>query len=199
MAKKPDDRYQTPAEVDDALAVFAGQTVVINPEGRRTKDKGQRTRTRRPVRALVLCTLAFVLLAAGAVVYRIQTDNGELVITTDDPDVEVIIKQNGKLVRIIDTKTNKEVRLRVGLLRAGAGRQGGGADADAGQGDDQPEWAGDCDGGTAAERGGREGRRGAPLHRFCSRSMGHQRPVPPRWSSHHRRGGRDAGLGRCEL
>ena len=49
------------------------------------------------------------VLAAG--VYRVQTDNGELVITTESDDVEVIVKQGGKLVRIIDTKTDKQIAL----------------------------------------------------------------------------------------
>ncbi len=121
MAKSPADRYQTPAEVYAALAPFAGQTVVLNPAPAAaggTKDKGQRTKgVKFPSRrSLVLGTLSFVLAAlAAAAVYRIQTDNGELVISSDNPDVEVVIKQNGKLVRIIDTKTNKEVKLDSGL------------------------------------------------------------------------------------
>ena len=54
---------------------------------------------------------------AGVVVYRIQTDKGELVITTESDDVEVVVKQGGKLVRIIDTKTDKKITL---ALRSGA-------------------------------------------------------------------------------
>jgi dipeptidyl aminopeptidase/acylaminoacyl peptidase len=58
----------------------------------------------------------FLLAAsAPAAVYRIQTDSGELVITTDNPDVEVVVRQNGKVVRIVDTKTGKEVKLDAGL------------------------------------------------------------------------------------
>src|SRR5262249_4110094 len=65
----------------------------------------------------VIATAVLFLLAGllGAAVYRIQTDNGELVITTDNPDVEVVIKQNGQQVRIIDTKTDKQVKLDSGL------------------------------------------------------------------------------------
>ncbi len=59
----------------------------------------------------VLLPLLFGALIGGVAVYRIQTDNGELVITTDNPDVEVVIRQKGKVVRIIDTKTSKEVTL----------------------------------------------------------------------------------------
>ena len=66
----------------------------------------------------LLLVAALVLpagLAATAATYRIQTDNGELVITTDHPDVEVCIRETGKVVRIIDTKTGKEVGLDGGL------------------------------------------------------------------------------------
>jgi len=116
MAKSPKDRYQTPAEVDDALAAFAGQTVVLDPGLKRRaagakKAGGARRRWSIAVAALLLALVGI----GGAVVYRIQTDNGELVITTDNADVEVVIKQNGKLVRIIDTKTNKEIKLDSGL------------------------------------------------------------------------------------
>ncbi len=61
--------------------------------------------------AVTALVSACVLIAGEGAVYRIQTGTGELVVSTDDPDVEVIIRQNGKLVRIIDSKTGKEVRL----------------------------------------------------------------------------------------
>jgi WD40 repeat protein len=121
MAKSPDDRYQTPDEVGDALAPFVGQTVVIDPTPLRKKDaaggkeSGRSPRRRWPVAVAAAFLLALVGVVAGAAVYRVKTDNGELVITTDNPDVEVVIKQNGKLVRIIDTKTSKEVTLNSGL------------------------------------------------------------------------------------
>jgi WD40 repeat protein/serine/threonine protein kinase len=127
MAKSPDDRYQTPDEVCDALAPFAGQTVVIDPSPRRTKRAGMEPRgTRRWSIAAAAVLLALVGIVAGAAVYRIQTDNGEIVISTDNPDVEVVIKQNGKLVRIIDTKTNKEVKLDSGLYDLELGGQADG-------------------------------------------------------------------------
>jgi WD40 repeat protein len=114
MGKSPDDRYQTPAEVCAALARFAGQTIVLDPTPVRGKGADGSRRRRWPV-AVAALLLALVGLAGAVAVYRIQTDNGELVIRTDDPDVEVLIKQNGKVVRIIDTKTNKEVKLDSGL------------------------------------------------------------------------------------
>src|SRR5262249_14619747 len=46
----------------------------------------------------------------------IQTDKGELVIETKDDEVEVVVKERGKVVRIIDTKADKSVTLR---LRSG--------------------------------------------------------------------------------
>ena len=99
LAKKPEDRYQTPGEVAAALAPFA------------TKAPPPHRSSARRVLIAALAALLFVGLGlAGAVVYRIQTDNGELVIRTESDDVEVIIKGD-KQVRIIDTKTDKEIKL----------------------------------------------------------------------------------------
>jgi serine/threonine protein kinase len=104
MAKEPSRRFQTPAEVAVALESFSSPTV---------------PRRRRPARwPFVAVASALIVLAvglAGAAVYHILTDNGELVITTESDDVEVVIKQGGKLVRIIDTKTDKSITLHSGV------------------------------------------------------------------------------------
>ncbi len=102
LAKKPADRYQTPGEVAAALEPF-------------TQPPARPARQRRSlVAALGLAALLGGLLA-GAVIYRIQTDAGELVITTAGDDVEVVVKQGGKLIDIIDTKTNNRLRLHSGV------------------------------------------------------------------------------------
>jgi tRNA A-37 threonylcarbamoyl transferase component Bud32 len=104
MAKRPQDRYPTAADAARALAPYT-------TEGSRQKAVGRR-------RVAAICCLlltAFCLLAAAAaVVYRIQTDRGELVITPESDDVEVVIKQGGKVVTILDTKTDRRVTLRAG-------------------------------------------------------------------------------------
>jgi WD40 repeat protein/tRNA A-37 threonylcarbamoyl transferase component Bud32 len=104
LAKRPDDRYQTPGEAAAALAPFT--VVGASP---------RRPRRRRLVAALAALLLAGMALT-GAAVYRIQTDKGELVITAESDDVEVVIKQGGKVVRLIDTKTDKQITL---TLRSG--------------------------------------------------------------------------------
>ena len=63
---------------------------------------------------LVAAAALLIVLPASAAVYRVQTDKGELVISTEDPDVEVLIRHNGKVVRIIDTKTKQEIKLDAG-------------------------------------------------------------------------------------
>jgi WD40 repeat protein len=73
---------------------------------------GSSRRPRRRVLVTALAALLFVGVAlAGGVVYHIVTDTGELVITTESDDVEVAIKQGGKEVRVIDTKTDKQITL----------------------------------------------------------------------------------------
>src|SRR5262249_14555059 len=101
-AKRPQDRYQTPGEVAAALGPFTRPARAEPP------------RRRRLLVALVALFAGMVL--AGGIVYRLQTDRGELVITTESDDVEVLGKQGGKVVHIIDTKTDKRITL---TLRSG--------------------------------------------------------------------------------
>jgi WD40 repeat protein len=101
LAKKPDQRYQTPGEVATALEPFA------HPR--------QEKRSRRWlwVPAALLLT---AVVGAAVLVHRIQTDTGELVITTESDNVEVVVAQGGKVVRVIDADTGKEIKL---ALRSG--------------------------------------------------------------------------------
>jgi WD40 repeat protein/predicted Ser/Thr protein kinase len=127
MAKDPTHRYQTPAEVAFALEPFLRATAVTAAPRRpaRTTDPGRtvtldkkperdRKRPRFAIAAAVLAWFVAGLLGVG--VYRIATDKGELVITTESDDVKVVVTQGGKLVEVIDTKTDKQIRL---ALRSG--------------------------------------------------------------------------------
>ena len=55
----------------------------------------------------------------GATIYRFATNQGQLVVETDDPDVEVTVKQNGEQVTVIDrnftrgTAARKRVKDRI--------------------------------------------------------------------------------------
>jgi WD40 repeat protein len=101
-AKRPAARFQTPAEVAAALAHFV----------RGTYPARKRSRTS----ALVAAAALFAAVVAGAgVVYRIQTDNGEVVITPESPDVEIVLAKGGREVEVIDTKTKKRVRVPTGV------------------------------------------------------------------------------------
>jgi WD40 repeat protein/tRNA A-37 threonylcarbamoyl transferase component Bud32 len=104
LAKKPEDRYQTPRDVAAALEPFTRPAPAQPP------------RKRWPLARTIAATafLAATVLAA-IVVYRIETDRGELVIQTESDDVEVIVKQGGKVVEIIDTKTKKSITLHSGV------------------------------------------------------------------------------------
>src|SRR5262249_43936191 len=67
----------------------------------------------------MLLVLAGVLLGTAlflgvAVVIHVTTDNGELVIETEDPSIQVVVKQGGKVVTVIDPKTNQRVKLSTG-------------------------------------------------------------------------------------
>jgi WD40 repeat protein len=104
MARDPADRYQTPAEAAAALAPFT-----VPPPA----PVARRRRRRLAVAVAVLLLLA-PLAALAAVVFRFQSEHGELAVTIDDPNVKVVVSQNGQLVEIIDSKTGKTLPLRPG-------------------------------------------------------------------------------------
>ena len=74
----------------------------------------------------LLLALGFGGFFYGAAIYRLVTNQGTLVIETDDRDVEVIVKQGGEQVQIVDTKTGREVTLKAGeyQLELGGGKPG---------------------------------------------------------------------------
>jgi WD40 repeat protein len=116
LAKDPARRYPTPAAVAEALAPFTSPETGPTPEPRRPRGR------------LVVAVAAGLLAALGlaGAVYRIATDTGELVIETVDPNVEVVIKQGGRQVSIVDGRTNWNINLRSGRyeLELAGGKEG---------------------------------------------------------------------------
>jgi uncharacterized protein (TIGR03067 family) len=99
MAKKPEERYQTAADVAAALSPF---TKVVKP---------RRFKIRRTLLAFAGLALVVFALAVAAGIVRIPLGNDrELVIETDVPDIEVIVKGD-RIVRIVDPKTGKAYQL----------------------------------------------------------------------------------------
>jgi serine/threonine protein kinase len=124
MAKKPKRRYQKPIEVANAMERFttppaAGRNGKRNSRVRDTDRSGTLVLSKPPKydpsrRKIVALAAALFFIVAGflgTAVYRIATDKGELVITTESDDVKVVITQGGKLVDVIDTKTDEQIRL----------------------------------------------------------------------------------------
>ncbi|HEX5272204.1 MAG TPA: serine/threonine-protein kinase, partial [Gemmataceae bacterium] len=79
MAKSPEDRQQTPDEVDASLAPFTSQTVIVDPAPV-PKKRAAGPRRRRRLVAAAAGLVALVGIVAGAAVYRLKTDGRERVV-----------------------------------------------------------------------------------------------------------------------
>jgi WD40 repeat protein/serine/threonine protein kinase len=123
MAKDPARRYQTPAEVARALVSF------LRPEVARKLSHGElpwhtqwqfllRRYKRRLVTAASVLLAAVGILAAPTMI-RIATNQGTLVVETDDPDgdpdVRVIVLKGGKPARVVDPKSKPQIDLKPGV------------------------------------------------------------------------------------
>jgi predicted Ser/Thr protein kinase len=95
MARRPDDRYQTPGEFADALAAGEGRSAA-----------SRRRRTLLAAAALLVLT---GIAAAGVI--RVSADRDrDLVIQVEDSDFDVVVKGE-HIVRILDRKTGKAYQL----------------------------------------------------------------------------------------
>jgi WD40 repeat protein len=99
-AKEPAQRYQTPAEVADALTPF----------------------TRRPGRrwgALVAALLLLTVLGVagyhyGPTIFRFVTDKGQLLLESEDPDARVIVHRDGTPDRSLNLQEARRLELPAG-------------------------------------------------------------------------------------
>lgn len=97
MAKRPADRFQSPAAVAAALVPFCTPPAAVHSH-----------RARLPGRPLVAAAALLMLaVAAAAVILVIKTSRGEITIKTDHPDIELVARNNGDLVLIRDTRNNQ--------------------------------------------------------------------------------------------
>jgi uncharacterized protein (TIGR03067 family) len=94
MAKRPEDRYQSADEVVAALEPFLHK-------------RAPKLRRNGPFIAVAAGLLSCIVFGAFGVVFKIQRDNQEITITTDDADVEVVMKRKGEVVLIRDAKSGQ--------------------------------------------------------------------------------------------
>jgi WD40 repeat protein len=104
LAKDPARRYQTPAEVAEALAPFAAA-----PRRRYWRWVALAAAVLLLVGGLVLWRTEL-----GAALVRIATNKGELVLETEEPDVQVEVLQDDRQVQVVDLATSKNIALPAG-------------------------------------------------------------------------------------
>lgn len=103
MAKRPEDRFQTPAEVARAIAPFANVNHAYSSLSKHGDDLRHRPLTAGLQRILMaLGLVGFVLVMA--VIVHVVTDKGDLRIRTELEGVVILLRQNGQVVRRIDAR-----------------------------------------------------------------------------------------------
>jgi tRNA A-37 threonylcarbamoyl transferase component Bud32/anti-sigma factor RsiW len=103
MAKNPEKRYATPAEVAEALEPFTGS----------------KKPARRRLWLIAAAAALFAVLILGGVMIYVQTDKGEFVIDAADDSVAVAAK--GQTLKIIDQDSKREYQVKLGAqdMRSG--------------------------------------------------------------------------------
>ena len=81
------------------------------PRGPVRRGAARRGGRRRRLLVAGAAALLMGLLAAAAVVVRIPTDQGEVTIETDDPNIDLVVQKGGQLVRIVDPQSKQSWEL----------------------------------------------------------------------------------------
>ena len=72
------------------------------------------------VTALLLAMIAFPMWMFSPQIIRIATNQGELVIETEDKDVKVEVRDNGELIRVLDASSGSSFDIRSGNFELSA-------------------------------------------------------------------------------
>ena len=66
------------------------------------------------MRAALVAAVAFFAVILFGVLFTLRTRNGTLVIKSDDPNVQVAVKQNGKVVEVVNAQSGWKISLKSG-------------------------------------------------------------------------------------
>ena len=128
LEKQPANRPESAAQLVEILDnERAHWPVQINRYSAKPPTDDSVAKPRQPTNAAangnffrwIFATIALGMLGFGGFLFgpqiiRVATDQGEVVIEANDPDVEVEILKDNQVIRVVDTKTNQSFNIRSG-------------------------------------------------------------------------------------
>ena len=133
LEKQPANRPESAAQVVTMLEAERNQWPMRIADYESAQPKNKLETRPRPSRlgfagrwgtVIAASLLALVGWYFSPQIIRIATDHGELVIESEDKDVEVQILKDGKVFRVLDTKTKNSFDIESGDYRIKATREG---------------------------------------------------------------------------
>ena len=94
----------------ESVAVVSGNAIATGPEPTKLPERKAISVLSKLIAASLIGALGFAAWFAAPQIIRIVTDKGELVIETDDPNVNVAILKNGSVVQTVDPSTGESLR-----------------------------------------------------------------------------------------
>ncbi len=109
LKKGPQDRFQTPTDLIEALLPFTDPDALKDAQATRQWQEEKKSYESKVKWTTITALLTVLVLFVSGAIYYIKTDKGTLIINAQDEAISVSILQKGEEVQVIDTLTGSRI------------------------------------------------------------------------------------------